>query len=246
MDTAKRMARRALIHLILRWLLSHPLGWATLIAAFVFAAAFLPVAALSVVMPAESVWEQLPPEVKTLSDDGAVGPPPSYTPPEALRFREIDPAALGAWLDRRGSYLAGPEFVAGFIEAGRRHNIDPRLLAAITGAEQSFVPRRNPNAWKIARNPFNVFGCWCSTSIGFAASARIAAATVARLSQDMPPRSDAIQWLADPRNPRGMYATGIENEGKPRPASPAWNWIRNVSGFFAQLRQDVPEGGAGE
>ncbi len=241
MDTVKEITRQAYMCLILRWLLSHPLGWAALTAAFIVAVAFLPVAALGMVMPAESVWEQLPPEVRSLNDDTAIGPAPEYTPPKALRYREIDPLALMVWLERRGSYLAGPEFVAGFIEAGRRHNIDPRLLVAITGAEQSFVPRRNPSAWKIAQNPFNVFGCWCSTSIGFATSARIAAATVARLSQDMPPGYDAIRWLSDPANPRGMYATGVENEGKPRPTSPAWNWIRNVSGFFAQLRRDIPE-----
>lgn len=231
----KRWAKRR----ALTWLLTTPAGWGVLAVLLVTLLAATPLVLFAGLAPPSSAWDLLPPEA-TGGDPAAYGPPPGYTPPEAIRFREVDQAALVGWLARQGSYLARPEYVSEFVEAGRQFDIDPRLLVAITGAEQSFVPAGDPQAARIAQNPFNVFGCWCTTSIGFQRSARIAAATVARLSQDRPPGMDAVAWLAHPGNPRGMYAVGRENAWRPRPTSPAWTWIGNVSRFFAQLRAEVP------
>lgn len=209
-----------------RLLVRNPWVLAAVLFVVVIGTALLPVVALSTIFPTRSVWDLLPPEARISGEEGAAGPPPSYTPPEVLRYQDVDTEALLTWLIQRGSYLAEQRYIAGFVAAGQRYDIDPRLLVAITGAEQSFIPRRDPLAWKIATNPFNVFGCWCATNLTFERSAMIAAATVARLSQDMPPGADAIYWLSDSANPRGVYATGR-------------NWAPNVSRFFAQLRREV-------
>jgi len=150
------------------------------------------------------------------------------TPPEELRYADVDERALLAWLDARNSALATPARVRAIIEAGRKFDVHPLLLVAITGAEQSFVPRSNRKAEQIVKNPWNVYGCWCTHPLGTARSAEIAAHTVAKLSQDRPPGVDPIAWLAHPQNPRGMYATGYRN------------WVPNVQRFFAQLRKEVP------
>lgn len=111
-------------------------------------------------------------------------------------------------------------------QAGRQKNVSPYLLLAITGQEQSFVPRSNNHAFEIIRNPWNVFGCWCSgkgATLTTGEAAVIAANTIIKLSQDLPAGRDPIQWLVARDNPRGYYA---EDTG----------WWIGVSKFYKALR----------
>lgn len=60
--------------------------------------------------------------------------------PEELRYEEVDKESIIDWLDKKGSYLASDYHVQAIIAAGKRYNVHPLLLVAITGQEQSFVP----------------------------------------------------------------------------------------------------------
>lgn len=126
-------------------------------------------------------------------------------PPSDLQYHEVNPDELRAFLNSRGSYLV--RNVDSFITNARTFGINPLLLVAITGQEQSFDPERNADAAQVGRNPFNVFGSWMAYSPGFDKSCEVAARTVAtKLSFPVPSGLDPIHWMNDPRNPSGSYA----------------------------------------
>ena len=150
---------------------------------------------------------------------------PNVVPAE-IAYQEVDQDEIIAWLDRKGSYLADDYHVSAIIAAAKRYNIHPLLMVAITGQEQSFVPKKKSNAARVARNPYNVFGSWQKYSPGIEKSAMIAAHTVAKLSQDRPAGAHPIQWLNNRSNPRGVYATHTE-------------WWKGVTMFFTILRNDI-------
>ena len=49
--------------------------------------------------------------------------------------------------------LATKEILTMIDDAAKAQGVDPYLLIAITGAEQSFVPKSNKYADKIVKNP---------------------------------------------------------------------------------------------
>lgn len=106
------------------------------------------------------------------------------------------------------------------IQAGKNYNVNPILLVAITGAEESFVPTKFPihsywanNVSYIHNNPFNVYYSWAWTKDNrpgwrLSDTANIAANTVRHKLSTAPRYGDNVfQWLNDPRNPWGLYAT---------------------------------------
>lgn len=126
-------------------------------------------------------------------------------PPANLQYHEVNPDELRAFLNGQGSYLV--RYVDSFISNARTFGVNPLLLVAITGQEQSFDPERNSDAAEVARNPFNVYGSWMTYSPGFDKSCEVAARTVAtKLSYPIPAGEDPIQWIDDPKNPSGAYA----------------------------------------
>jgi len=146
--------------------------------------------------------------------------------PEELLYREIDVNKTINWITgylHGSSLLATPENINTLINVGRQFNINPNLLVAITGQEQSFVPAgSNP---RILGNPFNVYGSWEIYSPGLEVSAKIAARTIVNLSQGRPEGTHPIYWLNCRGNPNGMYAT-----------DPGW-W-RGVTRFFDALQNN--------
>ncbi|MCE3203488.1 M23 family metallopeptidase [Paenibacillus sonchi] len=142
-----------------------------------------------------------------------------------LTYRALNISVLIQWLNDRDSALANADVLRLIDQAAKSQNIDPYLLIAITGAEQSFVPRSNPSAEKIIRNPWNVFGNWKvgrGSMLTIGEAARIAAKTIVKLSKEKPSTVDAIEWLSSRNNPNGYYA-----------ADP--NWWRNVSSIYQQF-----------
>lgn len=126
-------------------------------------------------------------------------------PPAYLQYQEVNPDELRVFLSSQGSYLV--RYVDSFISSARAFGVNPLLLVAITGQEQSFDPERNSDAALVARNPFNVFGSWQTYSPGFDQASEVAARTVAtKLSYPVPSGEDPIQWIDDPHNPSGAYA----------------------------------------
>lgn len=146
--------------------------------------------------------------------------------PEDLKYREVDREKVRMWLENRNSYLANETYVNQFINTAKQFDLDVFLLIAITGQEQSFVPKNHIKAEQIAKNPFNVFGSWQNYGVSFAKSAEIAARTVVNLSKNRPEGENPIRWLSSKSNPRGYYAE--DNK-----------WWIGVSKFYEQLRKEV-------
>ncbi|ULO07148.1 M23 family metallopeptidase [Paenibacillus sp. 19GGS1-52] len=156
-----------------------------------------------------------------------VFPPGSEMPslPSELGYQSLNMDSMLQFLEKRKSALADRSLLQMIDDAGRTKNVSPYLLIAITGQEQSFVPRNNNHASEIIRNPWNVYGCWCKgkgAQLSTGESAQIAANTITKLSQDLPAGRDPIQWLSAKDNPRGYYA-----------ADNGW-WI-GVSKYFKLL-----------
>ncbi|WP_342477431.1 M23 family metallopeptidase [Paenibacillus sp. FSL H7-0350] len=147
------------------------------------------------------------------------------TLPIELGYRSLNIPYVMQFLEKRKSALADHNLLKMIDDAGRTKNVSPYLLIAITGQEQSFVPKNNNHASEIIRNPWNVFGCWCKgkgAGLSTGEAAQIAANTIIKLSQDLPAGRDPIQWLSAKDNPRGYYA---EDNG----------WWIGVSKYFKLL-----------
>jgi hypothetical protein len=78
-----------------------------------------------------------------------------FTPTE-IQYQPMNIPAVQTWLSSRGSQEADPTLLAELDSVAKRWNVNPLLLLAITGAEQSFVPARD-NPAELS-NPWNVTG----------------------------------------------------------------------------------------
>lgn len=156
---------------------------------------------------------------------------PAATMTLELSYQALDIPAVKAYLKGKKSALADNDILQMIDDAGKSQNVDPHLLLAITGQEQSFVPVTNNHADQIIRNPWNVYGCWCSgkgATLTTEQAAVIAAKTIVKLSQNRPSGRDPIQWLVARDNPNGYYASDT-------------GWWIGVSKFYQALLQT--EGG---
>lgn len=115
--------------------------------------------------------------------------------PEELSFTEVNKDSLRDYLIKRNSILAEDKYLNAIIEVSREKNVNALLLFAITGQEQSYVPKSVPNAERIANNPFNVYHSWMEYNTNIEDSARIAANTIINLSNGRPATIHPIKWI---------------------------------------------------
>lgn len=142
--------------------------------------------------------------------------------PTELKYVSIDKKRLRQYLRDRNSILAEEPYLSEIVEAGKKYDIHPLLLFAITGQEQGFVPKNHKNVKEIANNPFNVFGSWESYNTTIASSANIAAKTVANISSRRSGGSQPIQWL------NRTYAEDP-------------NWWKGVTWFFDEMKREIED-----
>lgn len=142
----------------------------------------------------------------------------SYHPhlPDYFNYKSIDQDKLLVFLNKRNSILGEEPYFSAIIRASKEFNLNPHILFAITGQEQSFVPKNQENAEKIANNPFNVFHSWQEYNTDIYDSSRIAARTVINLAKDKPSNIDIFDWI------NNKYAGDK-------------NWGRGVKGIFGEL-----------
>jgi hypothetical protein len=151
--------------------------------------------------------------------------PPQPAQARALRYQPVPLSRVEAFYRSRGSRLATPAAAAAIEIAAWRHDLDPVVLVAITGQEQGFVPQSSDP--RVARNPFNVYGCWCRTDIPLLTSANVAAATVATRLQCLPRAgSDLVVWINSRANPC------VRREG---PYAADAHWGPGVSRLYAEV-----------
>ena len=140
--------------------------------------------------------------------------------PKEYRYREVDAAKIKRWLASKNSYLSQDKYIQAIIMAARRYNLNPLLLFAIAGQEQSFVPQHKKFAQKMANNPFNVFGSWVDYNTDINDSAMIAAETIVNSSKKRPVYINALKWI------NRRYA-----EDK--------KWWVGVSDIFRKLQREI-------
>lgn len=130
---------------------------------------------------------------------------------KALAYHSFDQKKLQAYLKARNSLLAHEPYFSTIISVSRQHNLNPLLLFAITGQEQSLVARDDSDAARIANNPFNVFGSWVEYNTSINDSANIAANTIISLSKGRPAGVDPLAWInrkyaSDPNWYKGVWS----------------------------------------
>jgi len=141
---------------------------------------------------------------------------------DIFTYKPLQIEATMKYLEKKKSSFADRSILEMLNRVGKEKNIDPHLLLAIPGQEQGFVPKSNNHAAAIMRNPWNVFGCWCSgkgSRLTTEEAAKVAANTIIKLSKGRPPGRDPIQWLSANDNPGGYYA---EHD----------SWWRGVTKFY--------------
>ena len=115
--------------------------------------------------------------------------------PQDFQYKRIDTGALYHWLNKKNSLLAEPLYFNQMIKTAKHYNINPLLMFAIVGQEQSFVPKSHPKAALIANNPFNVYGSWEDFNTNIEDTSKIAARTILTLGKDCPKDEPFIKWL---------------------------------------------------
>lgn len=135
-----------------------------------------------------------------------------------LQYTTINTPLLKDWLEQKDSLLAEEPYFSAILEAGKEFNVNPLLLFAITGQEQSFVPKDHAFAKQMANNPFNLYGSWETFDTPIKQSSRIAAETILHLGEGCPSEEDQIEWI------NRSYAEDP-------------NWHIGVSYFFNVLKE---------
>ncbi|MGH4117746.1 hypothetical protein [Clostridium sp.] len=140
--------------------------------------------------------------------------------PDYLMYKNVHTTNLKDFLKSRNSLLAEEPYFSIILSVSKDFNLNPLVLFAITGQEQSFVPKNNKNAYKIANNPFNVFNSWQKYNTNIEDACTIAARTLSNLSKNKPNNIDALTWIN-------------------RKYSQDQNWSKAVRSIFKQIENNV-------
>jgi hypothetical protein len=140
--------------------------------------------------------------------------------PDYLMYKTVNVSNLKDFLNSRNSLLAEEPYLSTILAVSKDFNLNPLVMFAITGQEQSFVPKNSENAYKIANNPFNVFNSWKKYNTNIADTSNIAARTIVNLCKNRPDNMDAFTWVN-------------------RKYSEDKDWSKAVRSIFKQLEGNV-------
>jgi hypothetical protein len=137
-----------------------------------------------------------------------------------LMYKDVNTINLKDFLESKNSLLAEEPYFSTILSVSKDFNLNPLVMFAITGQEQSFVPKSNDNAYKIANNPFNVFNSWKKYNTNIEDTTTIAARTLVNLSKNKPDNIDGFTWIN-------------------RKYSQDKNWSKAVRSIFKQIEGNV-------
>jgi hypothetical protein len=141
--------------------------------------------------------------------------------PDYLMYKDVNISNLRDFLKSRNSLLAEEPYLSTILAVSKDFNLNPLVMFAITGQEQSFVPKSSENADKIANNPFNVFNSWKKYNTNIKDTSTIAARTIVNLCKNRPDNMDAFTWVN-------------------RKYSEDKAWSKAIRSIFKQLEGNVP------
>jgi len=140
--------------------------------------------------------------------------------PDYLMYKNVNITNLKEFLNSKNSLLVEEPYFTTILSVSKDFNLNPLVMFAITGQEQSFVPKTDKNANKIANNPFNVFYSWKKYNTSIKDASSIAARTLVNLCKNKPNNVDAFTWI------NRKYS---EDE----------NWSKAVRSIFKKLEGNV-------
>ncbi|MCB2291728.1 hypothetical protein LGK97_18610 [Clostridium sp. CS001] len=140
--------------------------------------------------------------------------------PDYLMYKTVNVSNLKDFLKSRNSLLAEEPYLSTILLVSKNFNLNPLVMFAITGQEQSFVPKSSENAFEIANNPFNVFNSWKKYNTNIEDTSNIAARTIVNLCKNRPNNMDALTWVN-------------------RKYSEDKDWSKAVRSIFKQLEDNV-------
>lgn len=115
--------------------------------------------------------------------------------PQYFKYKKINQDKLKGYLANKNSLLIKEPYFSTLINVAKEFDLNPLVLFAITGQEQSFVPVNTSSANKIVNNPFNVFHSWQEYNTNLKDAAEIASRTVINLCKDRPNDKEAFHWI---------------------------------------------------
>jgi hypothetical protein len=140
--------------------------------------------------------------------------------PDYLMYKTVNVSNLKDFLKSRNSLLVEEPYLSTIIAVSKDFNLNPLVMFAITGQEQSFVPKNSESAYEIANNPFNVFNSWKKYNTNIEDTSKIAARTIVNLCKNRPANMDAFTWVN-------------------RKYSEDQDWSKAVRSIFKQLEGNV-------
>lgn len=130
--------------------------------------------------------------------------------PSHLTYHKIDLIGLKNYLTSRNSILAETPYFEGILKVSEEYDIHPLLMFAITGQEQGYVNKNNPNHLKIANNPFNVYNSWRKYNTDIEDSTAIAAGTVVTILRKRPAGENPFKWVNTRYAEDKNWSRGVE------------------------------------
>lgn len=115
--------------------------------------------------------------------------------PKYFMYKDINETQLKKYLDGRDSLLCDEPYFSTIISVSKEYNLNPLVIFAITGQEQSFVPKNNSDSKTIANNPYNIFHSWKEYNTNIDDATRIVCNTIINLSKDMPENEEPFFWI---------------------------------------------------
>jgi putative ABC transport system permease protein len=137
----------------------------------------------------------------------------SYHPnlPNYFNYKNINKDKLLEFLNVKNSILAEEPYFSAIINVSQEFNLNPHILFAITGQEQSFVPKNRENAERIANNPFNVFHSWQEYNTDIYDSSRIVSRTIISLAKNKPTNIEIFDWINKKYADDDNWASGVRH-----------------------------------
>ena len=130
--------------------------------------------------------------------------------PDFLKYHPVDRTSFQAYLKGRNSVLADSPYFEGIIKVSQEYDIHPLFMFAITGQEQGYVNKTDPNYLKIANNPFNVYTSWRKYNTDIEDATAIAAGTVVTILRKRPENENPFKWVNTRYAEDKNWARGVE------------------------------------
>lgn len=136
---------------------------------------------------------------------------PNIHMPIYMRYKKVNEEKLKNFLDKRNSLLVKEPYFSTILSVSKEFNLNPIVLFSVAGQEQSFVPKDNHNASKIANNPYNVFHSWEEYNTNIKDSTSIAARTLIDLSKNTPENTDPFLWIGKKYAEDSKWGSGVRS-----------------------------------